>query len=40
MQRLKRIIHWLMQLLATAVTREILREGWKFLKQLLREAEQ
>lgn len=40
MQILKRIIQWVMQLLATAAAREILRQGWEFLKQLLREAEQ
>ncbi len=40
MQILKRIIQSLIQLLAAAAAREILRQGWELLKQLLKEAQQ
>lgn len=40
MQILKRIIKWALQLLATAAAREVIRQGWEFLKQLLEGSEQ
>lgn len=40
MQILKRIIKWVLQMLATAAAREAIRQGWELLKQFLEESEQ
>lgn len=40
MQILKQLIKWVGRLLASAAAREAIQQGWEFLKQLLKEAEQ
>lgn len=35
MQILKRIIKWVLQMLATAAAREAILQGWEVLKQII-----